>query len=53
MTYLFFAIAVLVLGGVLLLGSMFRRDDARLGLPALAVLMAANVMAMVYAALDQ
>ncbi|GAA4627439.1 hypothetical protein GCM10023196_039650 [Actinoallomurus vinaceus] len=53
MTYLFVAIAVLVLGGALLFGAMFRRDDTRLGLPALAVMIAANVLAMVYAAYDQ
>lgn len=53
MTYLFLGIALLVCGGVLLIGWMFRRDDARLGLPALATLIAANVLAMVYAALDQ
>ncbi|MEV5711740.1 hypothetical protein [Actinoallomurus sp. NPDC052274] len=53
MTYLFLAIAVLVGGGVFLIASMFRRDNARLGLPALAVLITANVLAMVYAAFDQ
>jgi hypothetical protein len=52
-TYLLVAIAVLVAGGALLFGAMFRRDDARLGLPALAVMIAANVLAMVHAAYDQ
>ncbi|WP_433173031.1 hypothetical protein [Actinoallomurus sp. CA-150999] len=53
MTYLLVAIAVLVAGGALLFGVMFRRDNARLGLPALAVLITANVLAMVHAAYNQ
>lgn len=46
-------IIVVTVGGVLLLASMFHRDDTRLGTAALAVLISADVLAMVYAALDQ
>jgi hypothetical protein len=38
--------------GVALLARMFRRDDSRLGMAGLGVLIAANVLAMVQAALN-
>jgi hypothetical protein len=43
---------VIAVCGVTLLVSMFHRDDSRLGMVALGVLIAANVLAMVHAALD-
>jgi hypothetical protein len=53
MRILLIFIIVIMVGGVLLLGSMFARDDSRLGIAGLAVLMTADVMAMVYAAMNQ
>ena len=44
---------VITVGGVLLLGQMFRSDDSRLGMAGLALLVAANLMAMVHASLHQ
>lgn len=53
MFVLFAIVLAVTAGGVLLLVSMFRRDDTRLGIGALATLITADVLAMVYAALDQ
>jgi hypothetical protein len=52
MTVLFTSVVVIAVSGVALLAWMFRRDDSRLGMAALGVLIAANVLAMVHAALD-
>jgi hypothetical protein len=52
MRVLLVAIVVGTLIGVLTMGWMFVRKDNRLGMSALAVLMTADVMAMVYAAMD-
>ena len=52
MTVLFTSIVIIAACGVVLLAWMFRRDDSRLGMAALGVLMSANVLAMVHAALD-
>jgi hypothetical protein len=46
------SIAITV-GGVVLLASMFHRDDSRLGMAGLGALMVAEAMAMVYAVADQ
>lgn len=52
MTVLFTSVLIIAACGVALLAWMFRRDDSRLGIAALGVLIAANVLAMVHAALD-
>ena len=52
MSVLLISIVIIAVCGVLLLVAMFRRDDSRLGMAALGVLIAANVLAMVHAALD-
>jgi hypothetical protein len=51
MSVLFISIVTIAVCGVLLLVWMFRRDDSRLGMAGLGVLIAANVLAMVHAAL--
>lgn len=53
MRVLLIVVIVVAAVGAALLGSMFRRDDTRLGMAGLGVLITANVIAMVYAALDQ
>jgi uncharacterized membrane protein YccC len=52
MTILFTLVVTIAVCGVVLLAWMFHRDDSRLGMAALGVLIAANVLAMVHAALD-
>jgi hypothetical protein len=52
MAVLLVLIIVITVIGVLTMGSMFVREDSRLGMSALAVLITADVMAMVYAAMD-
>jgi hypothetical protein len=52
MSVLLISIVIIAACGVALLGFMFYRDDSRLGMVALAVLIAANVLAMVHAGLD-
>jgi hypothetical protein len=52
MSILFTLVVTIAICGVVLLVWMFRRDDSRLGMAALGVLIAANVLAMVHAALD-
>ncbi|HEX6467739.1 MAG TPA: hypothetical protein VF069_01490 [Streptosporangiaceae bacterium] len=49
MRVLLVLIAVVTVVGASLLGSMYVRDDNRLGLAGLVVLITAEVMAMVYA----
>jgi hypothetical protein len=44
--------AVVAVAGAALLGSMYLRDDNRLGLAGLIVLITAEVMAMVYAVVE-
>ncbi len=53
MKVLFVVIVLITVSGVVLLGTMFKRDDSRLGMAALTTLIVADVMAMVYSALDQ
>jgi hypothetical protein len=52
MSVLLVSVVVIAVCGVALLLSMFHRDDSRLGMVALGVLIAANVLAMVHAALN-
>ncbi len=52
MFVLLISIVAIVACGVALLVWMFRRDDSRLGMLGLGVLIAANVLAMVHAALN-
>jgi hypothetical protein len=52
MSALMITILVVTVAGIALLGSMFHRDDSRLGMAGLGVLIAANVLAMVHAALN-
>jgi hypothetical protein len=52
MPVLLIGIVFIVCRGVALLAWMFHRDDSRLGMIALAVLIAANMLAMVHAALE-
>ncbi|MDN3351562.1 hypothetical protein [Actinomadura sp. DC4] len=52
MSVLFVCVVAIAAGGVALLAWMFRRDDSRLGMAGLGVLIAANVLAMVHAALN-
>jgi hypothetical protein len=52
MFVLFVSIVAIAVCGVALLVWMFRRDDSRLGMAGLGVLIAANVLAMVHAALN-
>jgi hypothetical protein len=52
MLVLFISIVFIALCGVTLLFTMFVRDDSRLGMTALGALITADVLAMVYAALD-
>jgi hypothetical protein len=52
MRVLLVVVVVITLIGVLTMGSMFVRNDSRLGMSALAILMTGDVMAMVYAAMD-
>jgi hypothetical protein len=52
MSVLFITIVTITACGVVLLLWMFRRDDSRLGMAGLGVLIAANVLAMVHAALN-
>jgi hypothetical protein len=49
MSVLFISVLVIAFCGVALLGFMFHRDDSRLGMVGLGVLIAANVLAMVHA----
>ena len=49
MFVLLIGILIIAFCGVVLLGFMFQRDDSRLGMVALGVLIAANVLAMVHA----
>lgn len=53
MRALLILIIVVTVGGTSLLGWMFARNDTRIGMAGLGVLIAADVMAMVYAAMDQ
>lgn len=53
MRVLFIAVIIVTITGVLLLGAMFTRNDNRLGMAGLAGLMTADVMAMVYAIMNQ
>lgn len=52
MSVLLIIVVAVACSGVALLVWMFRRDDSRLGMIALAVLIAANVLAMVHAGLN-
>lgn len=49
MSVLLISVVIIACCGVALLGFMFYRDDSRLGMVALGVLIAANVLAMVHA----
>jgi hypothetical protein len=49
MFVLFISVVVIACCGVALLGFMFHRDDSRLGIIALGVLVTANVLAMIHA----
>jgi hypothetical protein len=51
MSALAITVVVVAVVGVALLGAMFPRDDSRLGMAGLGVLITANVLAMVHAAL--
>jgi hypothetical protein len=52
MFVLFVSVVTITVCGVALIVWMFRRDDSRLGMAGLGVLIAANVLAMVHAALN-
>ncbi|MGH3373934.1 MAG: hypothetical protein ACRDP6_04250 [Actinoallomurus sp.] len=52
MSVLLISVVIIACCGVALLGFMFHRDDSRLGMVALGVLIAANVLAMVHAGYD-
>lgn len=52
MSVLFVTTVAIAACGVVLLLWMFRSDDSRLGMAGLGVLIAANVFAMVHAALN-
>jgi hypothetical protein len=52
MSVLLVTVVTIAAAGVVLLAWMFRRDDSRLGMAGLGVLIAANVLAMVHAALN-
>jgi hypothetical protein len=53
MRVLLVLIIVITVLGTSSLGAMFADDDSRLGLAGLTVLIAAEVMAMVYAVMDE
>ena len=52
MSALAITVVIIAACGVALLGVMFHRDDSRLGMAGLGVLIAANVLAMVHAGFD-
>jgi hypothetical protein len=52
MSVLLIAVVIIAACGVALLGWMFHRDDSRLGMLGLAVLITADVLAMVHAGLN-
>jgi len=52
MSVLFFSVVAIAVCGVALLAWMFHRNDSRLGMAGLGVLIAGNVLAMVHAAFN-
>jgi hypothetical protein len=53
MLVLLILIAAITVAGALLLGSMYARPDTRLGMVGLIVLITGEVMAMVYAVMQE
>jgi hypothetical protein len=52
MSVLLIVVLIITVCGVALLGWMFRKDDSRLGMLGLGVLITADVLAMVHAGLN-